>query len=146
MFVFAVTPLAGVWIEILLSQAVGGGKVGTALMGMTSYSQTLQEGAERGLTPAQMQETALAAGAFEYAFEQISWDRIKLIAKGEASPNILINMVTQAGTEGAEEIGTEAANILVDNLVNGGESEMVQLHDFYLAQGMSEEDAEKKFL
>lgn len=130
--------------DSLLSQAVGGGKLGTTIMGMSAYSATLQDGAERGLTPAQMQTTALASGAAEYVFEKISWDKINLIARGQASPNILANIASQMATEGAEEGLTEIANIIVDDLVNGGASEMAQLKEFYLSQGMSEEEAEQK--
>lgn len=130
--------------DTLASQALGGGKLGTVFMGMGAYADSVQQGAEKGLTPSQIQTTALASGAFEYLFEKISWDKIKLIAKGEASKNILANIGTQMLTEGGEEIGTDLANNLVDSLVNGGASEMSQLHDFYVANGMSDKDAQKE--
>lgn len=130
--------------DSVAAQALGGGKLGTVFMGMGAYADSIKQGAEKGLTPSQMQTTALASGAFEYLFEKISWDNIKLIAKGGTSKNVLANIGTQMLTEGSEEIGTELANNFVDNLVNGGASEMAQLHDFYVSQGMSDKDAQKE--
>ena len=134
--------------DSLAAMVIGGGNpaVTSAIMATGAYSETAQEGAERGLTPSQIQTTAIAAGAFEYLFEKISWDKLNLIAKGEASKNILANIATQAVTEGAEEVGTDFANMLVDNLVNGGAAEMVKLHDFYMEYGMTDSEAQAEVM
>lgn len=132
--------------DSLASQALGGGSLGTVIMGTQAYSDAVKEGAERGLTPNQIQTTALASGAFEYLFEKISWDKIKLIAKGNASKNVVANIASQMVTEGGEEIGTDMANTLMDNLVNGGASKMAQSYDYYVSQGMSDKQAQKKVM
>ncbi|MED9905292.1 MAG: hypothetical protein UFG06_14070 [Lachnospiraceae bacterium] len=124
----------------LFSRLAGAGT--GILSSMSAYSETIQDGAERGLTPNQMQTTALAAAAFEYAFEKISWGRLEKIARGEISTTLAKQIASQMATEGLEEVGTDVANTIVDNLVNGDAAELVQMKEIYINSGMSEAEAQ----
>lgn len=132
--------------DSLLSQGLGGGHFGTILMGMGAYSEAAQDGAERGLTPTQIQATALAAGAAEYLFEKVSWGRLEDIAKGDVTDNLFKIIAAQAATEGMEEVGTELTNTAVDFLINGGAAEMMQMRDYYMQNGMTQEEAQTKVM
>lgn len=119
-----------------------GSNAGTAIMGMGAYSDTLKEGIERGLTPSQAQLTALGAGLAEYGFEKISWDRLGDIAYGKVDASFLKKVASQMLTEGGEEVGTDLTNTFIDNLVNGGASELMQQRRALVAQGYDEKTAE----
>lgn len=119
-----------------------GSNAGTAIMGMGAYSDTLKEGIERGLTPSQAQLTALGAGLAEYGFEKISWGRLGDIADGKVDASFLKKVASQMLTEGGEEVGTDLTNTFIDNLVNGGASELMQQRRALVAQGYDEKTAE----
>lgn len=119
-----------------------GSNAGTAIMGMGAYSDTLKEGIERGLTPSQAQLTALGAGLAEYGFEKISWGRLGDIAEGKVDASFLKKVASQMLTEGGEEVGTDITNTFIDNLVNGGASELMQQRRALVAQGYDEKTAE----
>lgn len=119
-----------------------GSNAGTAIMGMGAYSDTLKEGIERGLTPSQAQLTALGAGLAEYGFEKISWGRLGDIAEGKVDASFLKKVASQMLTEGGEEFGTDLTNTFIDNLVNGGASELMQQRRALVAQGYDEKTAE----
>lgn len=119
-----------------------GSNAGTAIMGMGAYSDTLKEGIERGLTPSQAQLTALGAGLAEYGFEKISWGRLGDIAEGKVDASFLKKVASQMLTEGGEEVGTGLTNTFIDNLVNGGASELMQQRRALVAQGYDEKTAE----
>ena len=119
-----------------------GSNAGTAIMGMGAYSDTLKEGIERGLTPSQAQLTALGAGLAEYGFEKISWGRLGDIAEGKVDASFLKKVASQMLTEGGEEVGTDLTNTFIDNLVNGGASELMQQRRELVAQGYDEKTAE----
>ena len=119
-----------------------GSNAGTAIMGMGAYSDTLKEGIERGLTPSQAQLTALGAGLAEYGFEKISWGRLGDIAEGKVDASFLKKVASQMLTEGGEEVGTDLTNTFIDNLVNGGASELMQQRRALEAQGYDEKTAE----
>lgn len=119
-----------------------GSNAGTAIMGMGAYSDTLKEGIERGLTPSQAQLTALGAGLAEYGFEKISWGRLGDIAEGKVDASFLKKVASQMLTEGGEEVGTDLTNTFIDNLVNGGASELMQQRRALVAQGYDEKTAE----
>lgn len=119
-----------------------GSNAGTAIMGMGAYSDTLKEGIERGLTPSQAHLTALGAGLAEYGFEKISWGRLGDIAEGKVDASFLKKVASQMLTEGGEEVGTDLTNTFIDNLVNGGASELMQQRRELVAQGYDEKTAE----
>lgn len=119
-----------------------GSNAGTAIMGMGAYSDTLKEGIARGLTPSQAQLTALGAGLAEYGFEKISWGRLGDIAEGKVDASFLKKVASQMLTEGGEEVGTDLTNTFIDNLVNGGASELMQQRRALVAQGYDEKTAE----
>lgn len=119
-----------------------GSNAGTAIMGMGAYSDTLKEGIERGLTPSQAQLTALGAGLAEYGFEKISWGRLGDIADGKVDASFLKKVASQMLTEGGEEVGTDLTNTFIDNLVNGGASELMQQRRALVAQGYDKKTAE----
>lgn len=132
--------------DSLASMAVGYGAgvpaIGTTIMGMGAYSDTLKDGIDRGLTPDAAQATALGAGLAEYGFEKISWGRLGDIAEGKIDAKLWQQIASQMATEGGEELATDLTNTLVDNLVNGGASELMQQRRALVAQGYDEKTAE----
>ena len=132
--------------SMAVGYATGYPAIGTAIMGAGAYSDTLKDGIERGLTPDAAQATALGAGLAEYGFEKISWGRLGDIAEGKIDAKLWQQIASQMATEGGEELATDLTNMLVDNLVNGGASEMMQQKDALVAQGMDEASAEKQVM
>ena len=122
-------------------------------MSMDAARLTAKDVYDRGGTPAQIFIESTAAGAFEYLFERASLEVItnKIIAnlskvegKGKKFLAGIISGILSAGTEGSEEVFTEAANYIADILIMRDRSERQLLIKNYLDQGYSQEEAEKR--
>lgn len=124
-----------------------GGQTGSAIiLGLSSAESTIVSAKERGLSDSQAVLSGVAAGIFEWGFEKIGIDRLFNIAKsGRAGlKNALLDIFKQMGVEGLEEIGTDLANSMADQLINGKLSEMnVSLRN-YMSQGLGYEEAGRR--
>lgn len=87
--------------------------------------------------------TGAAAGTAEVVFEKIPLDNlIKL--KREGTESVFLAVLNQMKTEGLEEVGTDIANAITDQIINGDMSQLALQYQNYIAQGYSEEEARKQ--
>ena len=117
------------------------GKFYTPLMGMTSYQQTASELTEQGASQDEIFWTSLVSGVAEAGFEYIGVDNLLKIKNSDSLKEVLKNALKQAGAEGFEEVGTEATNILAEQIIRGDSSDLVKKYDELIARGFSEKEA-----
>lgn len=129
-----------------ISALLGGQTGASILLGVSAAENTILSAKQRGLSDGQAVLSGVAAGVAEWAFERIGIEKLFNIAKaGRAGlKNAILDIMKQMGVEGLEEIGTDIANSMTDDLINGKLSEMnVSLRE-YMAQGMGYEEASKQ--
>lgn len=124
-----------------------GGKFGEALMSLNAASQMYNDGLKNGLSTGKALMAAAAAGLFEYVFEHISLENLRVMkASGkEGFGHAVLDIVKQLGAEGSEEGFTDMANELYDYLVNGGLSNYNRTVQGYIDDGLSPEQAKKQY-
>lgn len=121
---------------------------GSVLLGGTAATSAAMEAKKRGVSDDQALLTGLAAGTFEALFEKVSLDKVvsgKVVA-GEMRDRVvqtLKNIGIQQGVEGSEEFFTSVANTMVDNIINGGMSELNTMKRELMESGYSEAEADK---
>lgn len=86
--------------------------------------------------------TGAAAGTAEVVFEKISLDKLIDLRKN-GTKAVFRAVVNQMKTEGLEEVGTDIANAITDQIINGDMSQLALQYQNYIAQGYSEEEAWK---
>ncbi len=139
--------------DSLLNMALTGGtKLGGAVLGATAMSDTAQEVARNGGSKEQALLTGIIAGLNEMIWENKSIGNFKAL-KEKGIKNLVSkkgiktlagNILKSVGVNASEEFNTEAANIIVDYLVNGGLSSYAQAYDAYRQGGYTETEARKK--
>lgn len=118
-----------------------------AVMGSNAATEASKEATLRGLDKKHALLTGTCAGIAEVVFEKLSLDHFWKIAKKQgkaATRNAFMNVITQAGIEGSEEVATDLANTFTDNLINNGLSEYYQNMNNYYMSGMSTSEARKR--
>lgn len=125
----------------------GGGSIGQTvnlgIMGLGAASSSTQEALSRGATQDQALQVGALAGIAEALFEKVSLDNfIKMTSPGMRGA-FLKNVLKQGGIEASEEICTEIANIISDELVMGGMSKYNTAVSEYIARGLTREEAER---
>ncbi len=132
------------------AMAIAGGDpvIAGAIQGLNSYTNSIINAANRGLSPNQIMGTSAIAGLAEGAFEALPLQTLKGIFTGnvskEAGKGIIKSVLSQMANEGASEMTTEAINQVADRIINGDLSNYAQSVDQYQKQGMSESEAEKQ--
>ncbi len=126
----------------------GGGSIGQTvnlgIMGLGAASSSTQEALSRGATQDQALQVGVLAGIAEALFEKVSLDNfIKMTSPGMRGA-FLKNVLKQGGIEASEEICTEIANIISDELVMGGMSKYNTAVSEYIARGLTREEAERR--
>ena len=130
--------------------AIAGGNpmVAGAIQGANSYTNSIIDAANRGLSPNQIMGTGVVNGLAEGAFEALPLGKLKGILNSnmskEAGKGIIKSVLSQMANEGASEMTTEGIDQVADILINGGLSNYAQSVDQYQKQGMSESEAEKQ--
>lgn len=118
--------------------------------GTSAFAQTVQDVQDRGLGRETAIQTGVAAGVAEMLFEELSLDKVwnsytaSRIGKSAMRDMILDAIVGGAAVEGSEEGATTIANMVTDALFNMDFSKNESRKRYYIANGMSEEEAEKK--
>lgn len=115
-----------------------------ALMGSAAGTSTMAEALDRGATQKQAIELGVTAGLAEAIMEKIPLDKLMSIRSGEQLKGLVGTILSQMGTEGLEEVGTEIANIFADAWIMGENSNWKTTISEYMAQGMSRDEATKK--
>lgn len=139
--------------DSLLNMALTGGtNMGGVVLGATAMSDTAQEVARNGGSKEQALLTGIVAGVNEMVWENISIGNfkgmtekgIKNLVSKKGVKTLAGNILKSVGVNASEEFNTEAANIIVDYLVNGGLSSYAQAYDAYRQGGYTEPEARKK--
>ena len=99
---------------------------------------------DRGGTKEQAFLGGMAAGTFEAIFEKVSIDHLLATKSVTGWKSWLKETAQQAGVEASEETFTEIANILADASIMGDNSNFNRSVDAYIAQGMSQKDAQSQ--
>ena len=124
--------------------SAGTAGVGAVFAGLGAASDAVIDAKNRGLDDTNAVATGLFAGIAETAFEKFSLDKLIHLERPETIRTALKNVLKQSGVEASEEINTEIANVLTDQLINGDKSNFMMSVKAYMSQGMSEEDARRK--
>lgn len=121
----------------------GGKAMSLALAGTSAGVSSANEVINNGGSIENALWTGAAAGTAEVVFEKIPLDNlIKL--KNEGTDSVFRAVVNQMKTEGLEEVGTDIANAITDQIINGDMSQLALQYQNYIAQGYSEEEARKQ--
>ena len=121
----------------------GGEAMSLALAGTSAGVSSANEVINSGGSIESALWTGAAAGTAEVVFEKIPLDNlIKL--KNEGTDSVFRAVVNQMKTEGLEEVGTDIANAITDQIINSDMSQLALQYQNYIAQGYSEEEARKQ--
>lgn len=132
--------------DFLLSLIAGGGNQSftLAIMGSGAAADTVISAKEKGLDDTRAFTLGTLAGAAEVVFEKVSLDHLFKIKSKAGIASKILDVLSQAGVEGSEEIFTDIANELADRLISGDLSDYNLTVKSYMDAGMSEAEAKKK--
>ena len=133
--------------DFVMSTAVSGGNsaLSLALMGSGAMSDTVISAKDRGLSDDQAMILGVVAAGAEIVTEKFSLDAL---FKGGMEKGAMRYILTNAFTEGTEEVSSSLINTLADVLVSKDKSMWQQEIDAYLAEHpeATEEEAFQKVL
>ena len=137
--------------NMMLGLGLGGKtKIGkwtsAALMGTSAAQSTLTDALDRGATDGQAVATSIASGVWETLFEEVSLERLLDLKSPKTVRQFLINTLLQSATEGSEELFTEMANTVSDELIMRDLSNYRLNKKAYEMSGMTTEEAQKNAL
>mgnify|MGYP001104728993 FL=1 len=122
------------------------GAVGLAPAAGGAGLSATKDAAERGGNIQQSLELGAANAAAEAFFEKFSLEGLEKFKThpGKGVREFLKNVAKQAVTEGSEEVFTEIANTISDQLIMGELSQYNQEYEIYKAKGFSESEARNR--
>lgn len=134
--------------NMMLGLGMGGNsKIGkwtsSALMGTSSAQNTLTDALDRGATDEQAVATSIFSGIWETLFEEVSLERLLDLKTPKTVRQFLTNTLLQSATEGSEELFTEMANTLTDEMIMKDLSNYRLNKKAYEASGLTEEEARR---
>ncbi len=117
-----------------------------AIMGTSAAVSTAKDATQRGISADKAALTAIAAGAAEIFFESRSLGNLNALkATGRSGVvNTVKDILKQTFTEGSEEVFTDIANAISDQIINGDNSAIMQNYQKLIDAGMTEEEARKQ--
>lgn len=117
--------------------------VSLTIMGTSAGVSAVKDASDRGVSADQALLTGLAAGAAELIFEKISLENFNALkASGKKGvKNFVLDTLKQSFTEGSEEVFTDIANVITDQLINGSQAELSQ--QYYVLLDEYNGDSEK---
>lgn len=122
---------------------VPGGQAGSlAVMGTSAGVSSANTVIENGGDLNSAISTGLAAGIAEAFFEKFSLGELKAL-KVKGTDSIKKAIFKNALVEGSEEVGTDIANAITDQIINGDMSQLSQQYQNYIKQGYTEDEAWK---
>lgn len=132
--------------DFLLSTGVSGGNstLALAIMSTGSAADTTIDALNRGLSPEQSLALGAISGAAEALTEKASLDA--LLGKTKWSKSAIGYFLSNALSEGSEEMASEIINTFADILVAGDQSEWRRAIDEYMNAGYSKGEAFGKAL
>ena len=133
--------------DFLMTSAVSGGNqaLSLTLMGSGAMADTVISAKDRGLSDDQAMILGVVAGGAEIITEKFSLDAL---FKGDMSKGAMRYILTNAFTEGTEEVSSSLINTFADILVAKDKSEWAMAIDEYMANNpdASESEAFNKVL
>lgn len=134
------------------------GRAGTAVMATNAANNAFMNKLEDGADQNEAAAFGLINGAVEYATEKLPFERINKALKGAGRSlagrsarvytkdlrSFVREIGSQAGIEGSEELISEIADNAADDFIFGENSERNKQKRQYMAQGMSESEANKQ--
>lgn len=135
----------GDFLTLMPLAAVPGGQAAvTAILGGSAATDTAMDVSSRGGTASQAFWSGLAAGAAEAAFEKFSFEAVLKAGKVTGIKSFIKELLKGAGVEGSEEVATEIANIISDQIIMGDKSNYSLAVKQYMDSGLSKPEAEKQ--
>ena len=127
--------------DFLFTTAVSGGNdvLSLAIMGTGAAADTVVTAKDRGLNDNQAFALGTIAGAAEIVTEKLSIDA--LFDATKLGKNAVGYVLTNALTEGSEEVGSSLINLVADVLIAKDKSEWQQAINAYMAEGLDEKEA-----
>lgn len=119
------------------------GNAGMAILGASAATNAMQEAVERGATDDQALMVGLVSGGVEALMEKASIDSLFKLKDAKNLGGVVLNVLKQGGAEAAEENLTTIANTIADAIIMGDESQLQTNKRNLMAQGISEDEAEK---
>ena len=134
--------------NMMLGLGMGGNsKIGkwtsSALMGTSAAQSALTDALDRGATDEQAVSTSIFSGIWETLFEEVSLERLLDLKTPKTVRQFLTNTLLQSATEGSEELFTEMANTLTDEMIMKDLSNYRLNKKAYEASGLTEEEARR---
>lgn len=134
-------------ISLGLSSATGLGEAGTLLwLGLSSAGDTSVSNILNGKSSAHAAGMGAASGSIEMLTEKMGLDNLFKIAGSSGARGVktfVSSLLSQMGSEGGEEVVSEFANMLVDAVANGDDSEYRQYIRNAEQNGVSHDNAVK---
>lgn len=124
--------------DMLLAQGIP--VLGTAALGGNAAANTNMQALERGVDPNSAAKTGAVAGVASGLLNRVGLDA----ALGSEASTALRTIGKAALKEGAENVLEDVTNLTADKLINKDMSQLNTLHDYYVGQGMSDDDAWKR--
>ena len=138
------TTMSGVDSSVAMSTLGGGGGIA---LGLSAAAQGTNDALDRGLDNKGAFLAGLHSGMFECLFESASIGQLKSLKQDtfiDTLKTYAKNIGKTMGVNASEEFFTEVANIVYDDVANGGLSQAETQIRAYINAGMSEEDAKRK--
>lgn len=134
--------------NMMLGLGMGGNsKIGkwtsSALMGTSAAQSAMTDALDRGATDEQATATSIFSGIWETLFEEMSLERLLDLKSPKTVRQFLTNTLLQSATEGSEELFTEMANTLTDEMIMKDLSNYRLNKKAYEASGLTEEEARR---
>lgn len=122
---------------------IPGGQAGSlAIMGTSAGVSSANTVIENGGDLNSAISTGLAAGIAESFFEKFSLGELKAL-KASGADSVKKAILKNAFVEGSEEVGTDIANAITDQIINGDMSQLSQQYQNYIKLGYNEDEAWK---
>lgn len=118
-------------LDMAMSQAIPGG---AAWMGATKGANRQMQSLERGVDPEKAAMVGALSGANSAVMNKVGLDW----ALGTSGKTLLGTLGKAANREGLENVAEDLVDMGIDKLINGDESELDALHDYYVQNGGDE--------
>ena len=118
------------------------GNAYTYMMGTNAAASEAKRLYEEGASKTQIAAGGLLAGAAEAVFEKLSLDRLLKEKDIRSVGQLVKEILAQGGVEASEEVFTEIANKLTNQVVMGANSDYSKAVEAYIDEGKSRSEAE----
>lgn len=114
-----------------------------ALFGINAFASTYNDMIDSGADKGKALATSALAGVFEGLFEHVSLEKLKgfQTSASVTAKDFIKNSLKQFVTEGSEELFTDFANTISDQLINGDASELNRRMQDLVASGSTYNEA-----